>query len=127
MMIPPKALPVSLASPGKSKVTLGEIQFQEWDAQMRMRRALKIWGTCWGIAVVTVFIPGMHFILVPSFLLGGPIAAYRVYQQTSTVLGGTGVCPSCGQEFKIARSKPKWPINDVCDHCRDAVIVSLDA
>src|SRR6185503_7590772 len=43
----------------------------------RMRRALLGLGTFWGIAILCVFIPIAHFVLVPSFLIIGIVVGVR--------------------------------------------------
>jgi hypothetical protein len=38
----------------------------------RLRRAAKAWAGCWGGAIVAVFLPVLHFILVPRAARGWP-------------------------------------------------------
>lgn len=121
---PSRPLAVTFTSPRSPNPTRGEVRVQSFDPKLRLRRALKTWGTCWGLAIVAVFIPGMHFILVPSALLAGPVLAAVVYQQRTMILGGSGTCPACGQPFEVLRSPLRWPINDVCAKCHDAVTIS---
>lgn len=51
--------------------TQGTVTVQEFGKDERVRRALGGLGKWWGIALLAVFIPVAHFILVPSFLLYG--------------------------------------------------------
>jgi hypothetical protein len=103
------------------KKASGEVRMMHWEAADRRKRALKSWGLFWGIGLFCVIIPLAHFILVPSFLLAGPIVAFFVYNQTDVILGGTGTCPDCGKPFKVARMKIQWPLNDICSECHSAV------
>lgn len=99
----------------------GQVRVQTWTAQDRLKRSLKALGLCWGGAIVAVFMPLIHFVLVPSLLLAGPIVAYVFYQSESVVLGGEGHCPSCQKPFKIVRQKNKWPLKDICSSCQSEV------
>lgn len=119
-----KTSAVELISPDGKKAS-GEVTTEHWEAKERSKRALKIWGICWGIALFCVIIPILHFFLVPSFLLAGPIAAFFVYQQSDAVLGGKSTCPHCGKPFEVARMKIKWPLDDICANCHSAVKIYL--
>lgn len=99
------------------KTALGEVRLQTWDQRDRLVRAFKFWGTFWGMAMVALLIPGMHFFLVPALLTTGPILAWRTYQQERAILGGKGTCPDCGAPLLIAPTKDRWPLSDLCTKC----------
>lgn len=101
-----------------SRETQGEVTLQFWDQKARFRRAAQTWAACWGGAIIAVLIPLVHFILVPTLLLAGPIAASIIYGQKDVVLGGTGTCPHCGKPFDIVRNKLSWPLSDICASCQ---------
>jgi hypothetical protein len=105
------------------KTASGEVTLQHWDQQARMKRALRILGILWGIAVVTVFIPLAHFLLVPGFLIAGPIVAFKVYEQDRAILGGQCICPECGQAVTLVQAKDRWPLSDLCSKCQSALTV----
>lgn len=115
-----KIIEIELVSANDKRST-GEAQAQYYAQKERTRRALKILGICWGIGLFCVIIPLAHFILVPSFLLAGPIAAFFTYLQTDMILGGSGTCPVCGKPFSVARTRIQWPVNDVCSACHNSV------
>ena len=105
------------------KQTLGEVTFQTWDQKTRLKRAGKSLMTGLGFTIVAVFIPGVHFILVPLLFLGSPIFSYFVYHQESAILGGSSLCPGCSKEFKIVKSKDIWPLKDICAFCQENVTI----
>lgn len=115
---------VVFTSPRTPEPTRGEVTIEAWDQKTRMRRSLRGWGITWGMAIVAVLIPGLHFVLVPSLLIAGPIVAWWLYQQKNMILGGSGTCPACKQPFEVMRTPLRWPINDVCAKCHDAVIIA---
>ncbi|MGE0616581.1 MAG: hypothetical protein AB7P04_13175, partial [Bacteriovoracia bacterium] len=72
-------------------------------------------------AIVSVLIPLLQFVLVPSFLIAGPIVALVIMRRQGVVLGGSGDCPHCKKQMKIVRSLPRFPLTDLCDHCQQSV------
>lgn len=111
-----RSIAVSVSANDES-TSEGEVYVEDWSHTERLRRSLKFLWISWGLAAGALFIPLLHFILVPSLILVGPIVAYFVYQQTSTVLGGSTSCPKCKSYFEIIRSKEQWPLHDVCSKC----------
>lgn len=105
------------------KRTQGKAYLRSWNQKERLWRGGKGWLGAWLIGVVAVFLPILHFVLVPLFALLGPFAGFYFYSQTSVILGGVGECPSCGKELEIAKSKPQWPLEDLCLHCRESVTI----
>ncbi len=90
----------------------------EFDSSERMMRAVKMLLAMWGIAAITLFIPLAHFILVPSFLLAGPIMAYSRYSMQQASESITGKCPVCHEAitFKL-EAKDRPPIWKPCPKC----------
>jgi hypothetical protein len=87
-------------------------------------RATQALGLCWAGALVTLFIPIAHFVLVPACLLAGPAVAWHRYQQASVVLGGTGTCPACQSDLEIVRSADRWPLEELCTQCQQQVTIA---
>jgi len=83
----------------------------------RVRRALLGLAACWGAAVAAVFLPVLHFVLVPTLLLAGPLLAFARLGEKRTVTGITGPCPVCGGSISL---RPGGTAAAVvrCDHCR---------
>jgi hypothetical protein len=57
---------------------------------------------CWGLALVSLFIPVAHFILVPTFVAAGVIVAVKRVREDRRLVRLRGACPRCEaeQEFK---------------------------
>jgi hypothetical protein len=104
-----------------AKRTAGQVRFQHWARSARLGRATKVLAALWGLAVLSVAIPVAHFLLVPAFLIAGPIAAFRRLRQESGILGGEGVCPACGVQMVIEAHADEWPFFDVCQACSTPV------
>lgn len=99
--------------------TPGTVAIQRFNREQRVRRALAGLGKWWGVAVLAVFIPVAHFVLVPSFLMYG---AWQFFQRLGTVelaSDARGTCPDCGTEQPLDLA-PRWraPQPVTCRHCR---------
>ena len=68
----------------------------------RAGRVLGGLGMFWGLALVSVFIPLAHFILVPSFVVAGIVTALLRAREDRRLILLRGSCPRCGaaQEFR---------------------------
>jgi hypothetical protein len=113
---------VLISSDGRK--TVGTVVVQEWNQKQRLKRSLKVFLLVWGLAFISILIPLAHFILVPSFLLAGPFVAFHYYQIERMIEGGKGICPNCRKNFPVVKSALKWPLNDICSACHEAVVVS---
>src|SRR4051812_777021 len=119
-----ESMAVRISNNNNAQVTQGEVTLVTCNQKERTRRALKWWAGLWGGGCVCVIFPLVHFILVPSLLLAGPIVSWIMYNQISWIEGGRGTCPLCQAELKIARSSPTWPIKDICEKCLNHVEVN---
>src|SRR5689334_8218551 len=96
------------------------------DRADRARRAVLGLGACWGAAILAIFIPLLHFILVPSLIVAGPLVALSQLKQRVTILDIDGPCPCCGgpiHEKIDGDSRMRMELR--CDSCRRALSVRL--
>ena len=125
MMLRGTGQPVALID--GSRRASGEVRIARWDKRARLLRAAKAWATLWVLAVLSVLLPVAHFVLVPGFLIAGPIVAFKRLRQESGVLGGEGTCPSCGKGMSIDVHADEWPLYAICQGCRaSARVEKLD-
>ncbi|MGE4234192.1 MAG: hypothetical protein AB7F43_12760 [Bacteriovoracia bacterium] len=120
-------LPIQVSAVGFPNSQPGTIQVRSWNSKERMTRALKYGGMCWAIGICCIVLPIVHFILVPAFLIAGPIVALVVYKREKVVLGGEATCPSCQKKTPISKGVFRFPTTDTCDHCRCNLMVDLKA
>lgn len=92
--------------------TIGQLHIATYTQQERTARALKMLAILWGIGLVTALIPLAHFVLVPGFLIAGPIVAYKRYQTAEHPSHAEGECPTCQQPSSInlepSDTLPMW-------------------
>lgn len=84
----------------------------------RLVRAVKMLGMVWALAVLAVFVPLAHFVLVPALLIAGPVVAYGRYKAGTTANHAAGTCPTCKEDMKLplqpADHLPMWTYCPKC-------------
>jgi hypothetical protein len=88
---------------------------------------MKFLGIAWGLGLFCVLIPLVHFVAVPALFIAGIIGFARMSGQDSLILGGEGTCPECGKTFRIAKATNRFPMDELCEHCRTSVSISRPA
>jgi hypothetical protein len=89
----------------------------------RMARAGKIFGACFLVACLTVFIPILHFILPPLFLIIGGVLAFGEYAGTGEMLRGQITCPNCKKVMDLPHETEEWPRHQRCTACSFSLTV----
>lgn len=79
----------------------------------RFVRTLAGLGMFWGFALVSLFIPVAHLVLVPTFLVGGIIMAVKRAREDRRLLLLRGACPRCGatQSSRRAAASPAGAVS----------------
>jgi len=93
----------------------------------RVKRALRPLGVCWGIAGGAVFLPILHFVLVPTFFISGLAVALTRLRERRTVARVRAACPRCGVEQDFAsghRFAQAWSLS--CPACHSNLELAMD-
>lgn len=94
----------------------------------RLMAALKALGGFWLAAVGAVFLPLLHFILVPTLLLLGPLMFFWKLRESVTLLGADGPCPACGVPIAHRVQLPAAEHTQVrCEACGRSVDLAIPA
>lgn len=88
----------------------------------RVARAVLVLLVCWALALASVFIVLVHFILVPGFLIGGLVLAYLRFRTARLVTRVHGVCPRCGIEQDF--DPPSWGRTVGCPRCKNQLTLT---
>jgi hypothetical protein len=71
----------------------------------------------WVIGVFCVLVPLLHFVLVPGFLIAGPVLAWLAVRATVEVKSASVTCPKCAKEAPIEAGSTGWPVRLRCVAC----------
>lgn len=90
----------------------------------RAKRALEAVGLCWGAAVLAVFIPVAHLILVPGLIFAGVLLGISRFRSETVVTSARGTCPDCGAEQDLDVSG-RWrvPQSVTCRRCQRGLVL----
>jgi len=108
-------------------ITTAEMRAVTFTNKEQKMRALKTFLIFFLIASFCVLIPVAHLVLVPSFLVGGIIAAKRRWNKDAEGIDAKGSCPDCRNNISIDLEKnaefPQW---HNCPECGDALELQAD-
>jgi hypothetical protein len=93
----------------------------------RLGRAVKGGAVFWAVAAGCVFLPGLHFVLVPAFLVIGIAVGLRNLRDVEIVSRVHGACPRCGLEQAFTagnRLTPSWTLD--CPACHNSLTLTLE-
>ncbi|KYG64763.1 hypothetical protein AZI86_11190 [Bdellovibrio bacteriovorus] len=99
----------------------GYVNVVYFNPAARMKEALKKLALFWGIAIVSVALPVVHFVTVPLFFCLGIFFAYRTYKSEGRVIEGLTRCPHCENEVPIKPAELQWPLTEICQNCARVV------
>ena len=83
----------------------------------RVGRALSRLALLWVLAVCSVLVPLLHFVLVPGFFISGLVLAVLAFRDTVVLVSPRLVCPKCGLETDVEAGSTGWPLSLQCTHC----------
>lgn len=118
-----KEIPAEFVSVIDQKKSKGTVVLREYDAKEKRHRIIKYGGGCFAAAILSIFIPLLHFILVPGFLIASVVMVI-INNRPSNVESAKAKCPACGVDFVISKGKPEFPIDDVCASCHHKIIIN---
>lgn len=93
----------------------------------RAARALVVLGACWGLALVAVFIPLAHFLLVPGLFVLGVILATSRAREAWSIVTMQGQCPRCRLEQTLTsarRVRGQWVVH--CPNCKNELALTIE-
>lgn len=103
------------------------VTIRKRDRGQRLAGVAKVWAISWLAAIAAVFLPVLHFVLVPALLIGGPLYALSLGREHSTLLHVEGACPACGAAVVDAQQRRAAErVSLRCDGCGRAIEVLIE-
>ncbi len=97
--------------------TQGFVERREYPTSERLRRMFKVGGLLFAAAFAAVFIPILHFVLVPVLLLCAMIFGVATWLDKAEILRGEFPCPQCQKLNTLPRASESFPQTSRCQHC----------
>ena len=100
----------------------GVLHITHYKKSERIKRAAAVLGLCWLGAAGSIPIVIAHWVLVPGFLIAGPVFGYIRLNQATVKEHILGRCPVNDKDIKIdmepSEELPKWTY---CPACNKAI------
>lgn len=97
--------------------TLGKGTRRVLTATKRLNKSLKIFGLGIGCTLLALFIPFLHFFLVPLFALGTLFLSIVTWLDQSEIIEASVSCPNCKQFNQWFNISDSWPKQERCCKC----------
>ncbi|MFZ3231443.1 MAG: hypothetical protein WA160_14645 [Pseudobdellovibrio sp.] len=125
MIQPKSSIIFVISSVGDERLGSGRINAKQFNPTDRLIAATKKLSLFWLMAILCVFIPVLHFILVPLFLVIGAVSFTKTIKIEGRVLQGQTTCPHCQSIIKIHPGLLAWPLQEICQNCVRMVRITI--
>lgn len=118
--------PALLRYPGKEP-SAARVTLRRLGRRDRLAAVAKTWAIGWLAAAAAVFLPVLHFVLVPALFVGAPLVALSKRREHTTLLRAGGACPACGAAVVYTqRRRASAFVALRCEGCGRALELSID-
>lgn len=103
------------------QVQKGSIELLEFTKKEALNRSLKVLAGCYIGAIITLFIPIVHFIATPALVVLGPVISrvmYKFFNGQKSLKATRIKCSNCQSEFELPQSPSSWPFFEKCSNCQ---------
>lgn len=98
------------------------LHYTTYSATDRTRRAIFALIGFWAAAAASLPIPIGHFVLVPGFLIAGPVVAFLRLRMSESKENVVGICPRHNGEVTIKlENTDKIPRYAYCPECQGSL------
>lgn len=104
--------------------TEGFVERRDYTASERFKRAGKISSLLFLGAFASLFVPILHFILVPVLLICCVVFGVLTWIERAEIRRGEFTCPQCKKLNTLSRQSESFPMNLRCSHCYFSLKVS---
>lgn len=115
----------AIANSNFDKIEYGLAEIRNFSPGEILQKSIKQLVMFWGLAIVSVLLPVVHFILVPLFFVMGAYLAVRARKFKQEIISGSVNCPQCKQPVTIKKSPFLEEHTEICQNCTSVVKISL--
>lgn len=105
--------------------TQGYVETREYTFNERLTRTLKTGGLLFGATFICVFIPILHFVLVPVLLVTTVAFSVASWMDRTETVSGEFKCSECGKMNTLPRESASFPHTIRCSHCHFGLRLDL--
>lgn len=104
--------------------TTGALHVTPLSAGARAGRSLKTLLILWAVAIGCLPLAGLHFVLVPGFLVAGIVFAVLRSRATVVLDDKELTCPKCGKPVPVEKGTTGWPAKVQCNECSSRLLMT---
>jgi len=113
-----------IATTNDLRAEYGTAEIRYFNSKDVLLKSLQNLFMFWGLALLSVFLPVVHFILVPLFLILGVFLSVRARKVRGEFISGQVACPRCGTVLTIKHAVFIDRIKEICQNC--AVVINVE-
>ncbi len=106
------------------KIIYPDLRIAPVPSGTRLTNVAKTLAKAGGLTFVSVFIPILHFVLVPVGVIVTAAMTYRAYQRNYLVENLEVHCPSCDKKTTQTVGGPQLPLRTICLSCGHMVYLT---
>ncbi len=96
----------------------GHVQMGPVAKPIRIKKALRNFSICFVLMIAGLFVPMLHFVLVPGFFMLSIFMAANAYSDSIEISAGQLICDSCKATIEIEKHSDQWPFWVHCSKCQ---------
>lgn len=112
------------ATSNSDRIEYGTAEIHSFSPQAVLAKSLKMLALFWGIALLSVFLPVVHFVLVPLFFILGMVFAFRARKLRFEIVSGEVLCPNCKAQVTIKNASCAVDHKDICQSCASVIKIA---
>lgn len=109
-----------------AKIIYPDTQITAIEPSLRLKQTGITFLKTAGFTLLSVFIPVLHFILVPLGLLLTVFLTYSTFKKNYVAKNLEVHCPSCDKKSAQNLFSKELPLRTYCPHCRQLVYLDND-
>lgn len=112
------------ATAGSDHVEYGTADIRSFSPREVLTKSLQKLGMFWGLALFSILLPVVHFVLTPLFFILGIYLAVRARKFRHEILSGSINCPHCKAPVTIGKAAFFEEHTEICQNCASVVRIS---
>lgn len=112
------------AKANSDHIEFGTAQIRVYSPREVLTKSLKTLGLFWGLALLSVLLPVVHFVSVPVLFGLGIYMTLRTRKLRKEIISGSIHCPHCRQAVEIRKAPLFDELTEICQNCASVVRIS---